>query len=351
MPAHILIADDDSTSRDILSLVLTRGGHVVTLADNGWVAIEKLRNELFDIAILDYHMPVLDGVKVARKALEIVETGVRPRFIGVTADPDGLESRDPDHGIFDSIVQKPINVAALLEVVRTSLRELRDASAKHRIRTLWQERGFERCPRVCFASQPTAPMRNQLDCIFDLTRPENPDLILLTDATMPQDMGELRTTGNLFTLPAVDMTGRMEDVADATFRPNDPTTWDDVAARANAFASRRMQLTKRFLNASDLTEQLLAYIYVSGRDLHPVLDSTEAYGICYPGMFPTVAVLAAADNLVQRGLLKRSTCKPVGTREETDPMPMTAPRFALSDLAVEKLTGTPCLDFPAAEAG
>ena len=345
MPAHILIADDDAISRDILRLVLTSRDYAVTVADNGWVAVEKLRDEVFDVAILDYHMPVLDGVSVARKAREITGTGDRPRFIGVTADPAGLEDRDHAHDMFDAIVQKPINLPALLEVIETSLRIRRDKTAVDRILDLWRARGFQRRPRVRFGSPPATLTRLELDAIFDLARPENPDVILLTDRASPQDVGDLRTAGNLFTLPAVDMTGRMDSMADAVFRPTDLASWTDVAACAKAFASRRTQLTHRFLNAVDLSEQLLAYIYVSGRDLRPVIDLSQDYGICYPGMFPTSKVLPAAERLVQQGLLNRSRARRDLRADDPSTILGSAPRFELSDAAVEKLTGSPRFEF------
>ena len=308
--AQILICDDDAMFRDLLRLVLSSRGHAVTVTDNGWTAVETLREASFDIVILDYHMPVLDGMTVARKGREMARESPRPRFIGVTADPDGLEGRDPLHGIFDAIVQKPINIPALLDVIETSLRNRRDETATGKILELWQARGFDRCPRVRFGSQPAALTCIQLDVVFDLTRPENPDFILLTDEIQPQDVGELRTAGNLFCLPAVDMTGRMGPMADASFQLTDLSTWTDVAAAARAFGSRRTQLTQRFLNAADLPEQLLAYIYVSGRDFGPIADPAQPRGICYPGLFPAGDIIAAAERLVQRGLLLRNRSRP-----------------------------------------
>ena len=348
MPAQILICDDDAMFRDILRLVLSSRGYTVSETDNGWAAVERVRDVPFDVVILDYYMPVVDGMMVARKARELMGRGPRPCFIGVTADPDGLEERDPSHGIFDAIVQKPINMPVFLDVVETCLRNRREQSATHKILELWQARGFERYPRVRFVSEPSEATLNQLEMVFDLTRPENPDILLMTDAALPRHVGELRTTGNLFCLPAVDMTGRMTGTADAVFRTDSQATWSDVAACAKAFKSRRTQLTHRFINASELSEQLLAYIFVSGRDLSPSADLGQTLGLSYAGMFPTDKVLAAAEGLVGRGLLKRSR----GRAESPNGASATAgPRYELSVSAIEKLTGAPSFEIEPTAVG
>ena len=340
MPAQILICDDDTMFRDILKHILRSRGHSVSETDNGWTAVERLQKIAFDLVIVDYYMPVVDGMTVARKARELIGRGPRPHFIGVTADPDGLEGRDPSHGIFDKIVQKPINIPAFLDVIETSLRDRREQSAADKILDLWQDRGFDRCPRVRFASEPSSTTCAALDTVFDLTRPENPDIILLTDGAAPQHVGELRTAGNLFCLPAVDMTGRMTSAADTVFRPDSQSSWSDVAACAKAFMSRRTQLTHRFINASELSEQLLAYIFVSGRDLSPATDPTQAFGLSYSGMFPADRVFGAAEALVGRGLLRRS-------RSRSASHAPASPRYELSARAIEKLTGTPSFEVEA----
>jgi class 3 adenylate cyclase len=61
---HILVVDDDRTTRLKLSLGLKQQGHAVTEAENGRQALEKLRTELFDLVLLDIMMPDLDGYQV-----------------------------------------------------------------------------------------------------------------------------------------------------------------------------------------------------------------------------------------------------------------------------------------------
>ena len=60
----ILVVDDHPTTRLKLSLGLQQQGHIVVDADNGVQALEKLRNDFFDLVLLDIVMPEMDGYQV-----------------------------------------------------------------------------------------------------------------------------------------------------------------------------------------------------------------------------------------------------------------------------------------------
>ncbi|MFO1459154.1 MAG: adenylate/guanylate cyclase domain-containing protein [Verrucomicrobiota bacterium] len=64
---RILVADDDPGNRDILTRCLERNGYSVTVAANGLEALQRLRGEPFDLALLDILMPGLDGYQVLLK--------------------------------------------------------------------------------------------------------------------------------------------------------------------------------------------------------------------------------------------------------------------------------------------
>jgi sigma-B regulation protein RsbU (phosphoserine phosphatase) len=61
LPGHILVVDDNEGNRDMLSRQLLRQGHTVETAENGRLALERLRAEAFDLVLLDMMMPELDG--------------------------------------------------------------------------------------------------------------------------------------------------------------------------------------------------------------------------------------------------------------------------------------------------
>lgn len=60
--ATILVADDEPSMREMLSIVLRREGHRVLMADGGRAAVELLRQEPVDILVSDVRMPDMNGV-------------------------------------------------------------------------------------------------------------------------------------------------------------------------------------------------------------------------------------------------------------------------------------------------
>jgi len=65
--ASLLIVDDNSMNRIMLSRYTTRLGYRSTLVENGRQALEKLQNESFDLVLLDVQMPEMDGYQVLER--------------------------------------------------------------------------------------------------------------------------------------------------------------------------------------------------------------------------------------------------------------------------------------------
>lgn len=69
--ANILLAEDDQSMRDFLTLALAKAGHEVTAAEDGLKAIKILESgQSFDLLLTDIVMPGMDGIELAQKAGE-----------------------------------------------------------------------------------------------------------------------------------------------------------------------------------------------------------------------------------------------------------------------------------------
>lgn len=75
----ILVVDDNSMNRIMLSRYLTRLGYQAILTENGRQALEKLQAEKFDLVLLDVQMPEMDGYEV----LEHLKADLRLRDLPV----------------------------------------------------------------------------------------------------------------------------------------------------------------------------------------------------------------------------------------------------------------------------
>jgi len=69
-PASILVVDDNEEVRTFLAEALRESGHDILLCDDGRAALDILADRKFDLLILDYAMPGLDGAEVARRVRE-----------------------------------------------------------------------------------------------------------------------------------------------------------------------------------------------------------------------------------------------------------------------------------------
>ncbi len=81
--ARILVVDDSSIVRRNLKTILLRGGHhVVAEAENGMQAISEYERHNPDLITMDITMPLMDGVQAVKK---IVNTYPQAKIIMVSA--------------------------------------------------------------------------------------------------------------------------------------------------------------------------------------------------------------------------------------------------------------------------
>ncbi len=85
-PLRVLLAEDNASIRSLLTTVLERRGHAVTATNDGAAAVAAIRQERFDIILMDMQMPVMDGPDAMRvirgETAPIADTPI----IALTAD-------------------------------------------------------------------------------------------------------------------------------------------------------------------------------------------------------------------------------------------------------------------------
>lgn len=82
----LLVADDDANLREALGEFFSREGFAVSLVSSGLEAIELLRQRLFDVSVLDGHMPGLTGPQVLSRLLADVGPQAIPPTVVVSSD-------------------------------------------------------------------------------------------------------------------------------------------------------------------------------------------------------------------------------------------------------------------------
>lgn len=67
----ILVVEDGKSQREMLRDFLMDEGHEVTEAANGEEAVSKVNHEYFDLILIDYQMPGIDGIKVVEEIKQL----------------------------------------------------------------------------------------------------------------------------------------------------------------------------------------------------------------------------------------------------------------------------------------
>jgi two-component system, OmpR family, KDP operon response regulator KdpE len=116
--ARILVVDDEPQLRRALRSTLSALGFVVADAETGEIALEKVREEQFDLILLDINLPGLSGLETCRAIRARSDVGILMLTVRDRAE-DKIEALDAGA---DGYVTKPFDVNELLARIRATLR-------------------------------------------------------------------------------------------------------------------------------------------------------------------------------------------------------------------------------------
>ena len=111
---RILIVDDDRSSCEILSKILSLRGYTVDVAYDGTTALRLIQQRDYGLALIDYRMPGMDGVELYRRIREL-----RPNLVGVfvTGFPT-IDTIYPAIAVgVERVIAKPAGSGELLQVI------------------------------------------------------------------------------------------------------------------------------------------------------------------------------------------------------------------------------------------
>lgn len=115
---RILVVDDDPQIRRVMRVTLTGQGYEVDDAKNGEAALGKLRDERFDLVLLDMNMPGMNGLDTCRAIRAQSEIAI----IMLTVRDDESDKVDALDAGADDYVTKPYTPSELLARIRAALR-------------------------------------------------------------------------------------------------------------------------------------------------------------------------------------------------------------------------------------
>jgi len=117
----LLIVDDSTMLRDMLSYALSEGGYSdVTEAIDGVDGLEKAKNTTYDLIITDVNMPNMDGITLVGELRKLSQYEKAPILVLTTERGDEMKAKGKASGATGWIV-KPFVPDQLLKAVNIVL--------------------------------------------------------------------------------------------------------------------------------------------------------------------------------------------------------------------------------------
>lgn len=121
MTKTICVVDDQPTLRQMLRFTLNSYGHNVLEAENGVDALEKLAREHVDMMIVDWQMPLMDGLELVKKLR--ADKSYEDLPIIVVSCRDDIKARKEAYSMgVITWLKKPFRMAEVQRVVESGLK-------------------------------------------------------------------------------------------------------------------------------------------------------------------------------------------------------------------------------------
>jgi CheY-like chemotaxis protein len=115
---RLLLVEDNRVNQVLATRILEKHGHHVRVAGNGLDALAILRNNTFDLLLMDIEMPEMDGLEATRTIRQNEKTG--GKHLPIIAMTAHAMTGDKDKYLtagMDDYISKPIHAKQLLEMI------------------------------------------------------------------------------------------------------------------------------------------------------------------------------------------------------------------------------------------
>ena len=117
---RILVVDDDPQIRRTMRATLIARGYEVTDVRTGEEALDRMRSDTFDLALLDMNMPGMGGIETCK----LIRQGSEIAIIMLTVSSTEKNKVDALDAGADDYITKPFSMPELLARIRATMRRL-----------------------------------------------------------------------------------------------------------------------------------------------------------------------------------------------------------------------------------
>ena len=115
MSKRILIAEDSSVIQNLTKKILSAQNYNVVTVKNGKEVMDKVSSEVYDLVLLDIHMPIKDGMECAK---EIRSNNKTMPIIAITGNANNYTMDDFKKVGINDYLPKPLNYDQMVEMVK-----------------------------------------------------------------------------------------------------------------------------------------------------------------------------------------------------------------------------------------
>jgi PAS domain S-box-containing protein len=118
-PLHVLVAEDNPVNAKVISRLLSKWGYLVETVGDGGSTLARLREQRFDLVLMDIQMPTMDGIETTRR-IRTGEAGLDIRDLPVIALTAHAMKGDRQRFLnlgMDGYLTKPVDAAKLRRVL------------------------------------------------------------------------------------------------------------------------------------------------------------------------------------------------------------------------------------------
>lgn len=119
----ILLVEDNLLNQKFAVATLQREGHLVDIAENGKIAVDLYRKNVYDLILMDIQMPVMDGITATKEIRKIEkEKGIKNevKIIAVTANVSKEDKKECLKIGMSGYIIKPFNTEDLDLALKTT---------------------------------------------------------------------------------------------------------------------------------------------------------------------------------------------------------------------------------------
>jgi CheY-like chemotaxis protein len=117
VPLKILLAEDNLMNQLIATKVFDSIGYKLDIADNGLKAVEKAKEQHYDLIFMDIQMPEMDGLEAAKHILSDMNGYIAPTIIAMTANAMKEDEEECLKAGMKDFISKPFTIDQIQKTI------------------------------------------------------------------------------------------------------------------------------------------------------------------------------------------------------------------------------------------